>query len=274
MVFPRISKCLSLIKDCDKKNLDPFLCNMTEKENILGKNILLIGGGSGMGKASTIALSQLGAKVVIAGRKKNNLDSTKLESKSPENILAKESDVTDRRSLDELFSWFDKEVGNLDCLINAAGINVAMRSMQELDPEDWDRLININLTGSYNVLRSGLELMRPQKKGLIILINSVAGKRSVPLGGIGYNASKFGLTGLGLGLAEEEKNNGIRITNLYPGEVNTPILDERKEPPGQEHRDRILQPEDIASVIVEICNLPERVHIPELVIKPAKQSFV
>lgn len=274
MVFRRITKCLSLIKDCDKKDLDPFLCNMTEKENILGKNILLIGGGSGMGKASAIALSQFGAKVVIAGRKKNNLDSTKLESQSPENILAKESDVTDRRSLDELFSWFDKEVGNLDCLINAAGINVAMRSMQELDPEDWDRLININLTGSYNVLRSGLELMRPQKKGLIILINSVAGKRSVPLGGIGYNASKFGLTGLGLGLAEEEKNNGIRITNLYPGEVNTPILDERKEPPGQEHRDRILQPEDIASVIVEICNLPERVHIPELVIKPAKQSFV
>ena len=113
MVFPRITNCLSLIKDCDKEDLDPFLCNMTEKENILGKNILLIGGGSGMGKASAIALSQFGAKVVIAGRKKNNLDSTKLESQSPENILAKESDVTDRRSLDELFSWFDKEVGNL-----------------------------------------------------------------------------------------------------------------------------------------------------------------
>ena len=77
--------------------------------------------------------------------------------------------MTDRRSLDELFSWFDKEVGNLDCLINAAGINVAMRSMKELEPEDWDLLININLTGSYNVLRSGLELMRPQKKDLSFL---------------------------------------------------------------------------------------------------------
>mgnify|MGYP001245106552 CR=1 FL=1 len=247
---------------------------MTEKENIVGKNILLIGGGSGMGKASAIALSQFGAKVVIAGRKKKNLESTKLDSKLSENILLKESDVTNRRSLDELFSWFEKEVGILDYLINAAGINVSKRSMQELDPEDWDQLININLTGSYNVLRSGLELMRAKKKGLIILINSVAGKRSVPLAGIGYNASKFGLTGLGMGLADEEKNNGIRITNLYPGEVNTPILNQRKEPPSKEHRERILQPEDIASVIVEICNLPERVHIPELVIKPAKQSFV
>ena len=116
--------------------------------------------------------------------------------------------------------------------------------------------------------------MRPQKKGLIVLINSVAGKRSVPLAGIGYNASKFGMSGLGIGVAEEERNNGIRISNLYPGEVNTPILENRKEPPGEEHRQSILQAEDVASVILHLCLLPERVHIPELVIKPTLQSFV
>jgi NADP-dependent 3-hydroxy acid dehydrogenase YdfG len=116
--------------------------------------------------------------------------------------------------------------------------------------------------------------MRPQKKGLVILLNSVAGRRSVPLAGIGYNASKFGMSGLGIGLAEEEKEEGIRITNVYPGEVNTPILDNRKCPPPKEHRDSILQPEDIASVVMHICGLPERAHIPEIVIKPAKQSFV
>ena len=149
----------------------------------------------------------------------------------PGKISAKEADVTDRSSLDELFDWFDKEIGTLDILIHAAGINVAQRSMQELSPKEWDRLIQINLTGSYNVMRLTLERMRLKKKGLIILINSVAGKRSVPLGGIGYNASKFGMTGLGMGLAEEEKDNGIRITNLYPGEVNTPILNNRKVPP-------------------------------------------
>jgi NADP-dependent 3-hydroxy acid dehydrogenase YdfG len=146
--------------------------------------------------------------------------------------------------------------------------------MEELSPEDWDRLIQINLTGSYNVLRLALKRMRPQKKGLIFLINSVAGKRSVPLAGIGYNASKFGMSGLGIGVAEEERNNGIRISNLYPGEVNTPILENRKEPPGEKHRQSILQAEDVASVILHLCQLPERVHIPELVIKPTLQSFV
>lgn len=227
-----------------------------------------------MGKATALALAKNGANVAIAGRNKENLTSTVSLAQPTEKISAKEADVTDRNSINDLFQWFDTEFGTLDYLVHAAGINVAMRSMEELSPEDWDRLIQINLTGSYNVLRLALKRMRPQKKGLILLINSVAGKRSVPLAGIGYNASKFGMSGLGIGVAEEERNNGIRISNLYPGEVNTPILENRKEPPGEEHRQSILQAEDVASVILHLCQLPERVHIPELVIKPTLQSFV
>ena len=227
-----------------------------------------------MGKATALALAKNGANVAIAGRNKENLASTVSLAQATEKISAKEADVTDRYSLEDLFQWFDVEFGTLDYLVHAAGINVAMRSMEELSPDDWDRLIQINLTGSYNVLRLTLNRMRPLKKGLIVLINSVAGKRSVPLAGIGYNASKFGMSGLGIGVAEEERNNGIRISNLYPGEVNTPILENRKEPPGEEHRQSILQAEDVASVILHLCQLPERVHIPELVIKPTLQSFV
>ena len=243
-------------------------------DNLRGKNVLLTGGGSGMGKTTALALAKNGANVAIAGRNKENLTSTVSLAQAKEKISAKEADVTDRNSLEDLFQWFDVEFGTLDYLVHAAGINVAMRSMEELSPDDWDRLIQINLTGSYNVLRLTLNRMRPQKKGLIVLINSVAGKRSVPLAGIGYNASKFGMSGLGIGVAEEERNNGIRISNLYPGEVNTPILENRKEPPGEEHRQSILQAEDVASVILHLCQLPERVHIPELVIKPTLQSFV
>ena len=227
-----------------------------------------------MGKATALALAKNGANVAIAGRNKENLASTVSLAQATEKISAKEADVTDRYSLEDLFQWFDVEFGTLDYLVHAAGINVAMRSMEELSPDDWDRLIQINLTGSYNVLRLTLNRMRPLKKGLIVLINSVAGKRSVPLAGIGYNASKFGMSGLGIGVAEEERKNGIRISNLYPGEVNTPILENRKEPPGEEHRQSILQAEDVASVILHLCQLPERVHIPELVVKPTLQSFV
>ena len=247
---------------------------MSAYKSVENKNILLIGGGTGMGRSIALALAESGAKVAISGRRMEMLKSTADKLENDQAIFCKQADVTNRQSLESLFEWFDKTVGNLDCLIHAAGINVALRSMQELSPEDWDKLIEINLTGSYNVLRLALDRMRPNKRGQIILVNSVAGRRSVPLGGIGYNASKFGLTGLGVGLAEEEKDNGIRITNLYPGEVNTPILENRKTPPTQEHRDSILQPEDIASVVLHICSLPDRVHVPELVIKPARQSFI
>ena len=160
-----------------------------------------------MGKATALALAKNGANVAIAGSNKENLTSTVSLAQPTEKISAKEADVTDRNSINDLFQWFDTEFGTLDYLVHAAGINVAMRSMEELSPEDWDRLIQINLTGSYNVLRLALKRMRPQKKGLIVLINSVAGKRSVPLAGIGYNASKFGMSGLGIGVAEEERNN-------------------------------------------------------------------
>ncbi|MAH25628.1 MAG: oxidoreductase [Opitutae bacterium] len=247
---------------------------MNVTDNLRGKNVLLTGGGSGMGQATALALAKNGANVAIAGRNKENLNATVSLAQATEKISAKEADVTDRNSLENLFQWFDAEFGRLDYLVHAAGINVAMRSMEELSPDDWDRLIQINLTGSYNVLRLTLSRMRPQKKGLIVLINSVAGKRSVPLAGIGYNASKFGMSGLGIGVAEEERNNGIRISNLYPGEVNTPILENRKQPPGEEHRKSILQAEDVASVILHLFQLPERVHIPELVVKPTLQSFV
>ena len=238
------------------------------------KQILVTGGGTGMGQSIAIAMAENGSRVAISGRRIDKLRETASKSKGSHEILCHEADVTDRKSLETLFEWLDNEIGKIDCLVHAAGINIALRSMQELEPANWDQLIGINLTGTYNVLRCALPRMRAHGKGLVILINSVAGKRSVPLGGIGYNASKFGMSGLGIGLAEEERENGIRITNLYPGEVNTPILEKRKNPPSEEHRSNILQSDDIASVVSHLISLPDRVHIPELVVKPANQSFV
>ena len=137
---------------------------MNMSNHLTGKNVLLTGGGSGMGKAAALTLAQNGANVAIAGRNKENLTSTVSLARTTEKILAKEADVTDRKSLENLFQWFDVEFGTLDYLVHAAGINVAMRSMEELSPDDWDRLIQINLTGSYNVLRLTLNRMRPQKE--------------------------------------------------------------------------------------------------------------
>jgi NADP-dependent 3-hydroxy acid dehydrogenase YdfG len=236
------------------------------------KKILIIGGGSGMGRAIAQKLANENAFVSIAGRRRENLLEVAKQCKHEIKICP--TDVTDRKSVAKLFSWFEHEVGEIDVLINAAGINIANRSMEELDSEEWDRVIKINLTGAYNCIKEALDRMRPRKSGLIILINSVAGRRAIPLAGVAYNASKFGMSALGISVGEEERENGIRITNIYPGEVNTPILEERNVPPTPEHRASILQPEDIADVVSTVVHLPERAHVPELVIKPSRQSFV
>jgi len=241
-------------------------------EMLKDKNALVIGGGSGMGAAVAVALAEAGARVTIAGRRLEKLE--EVTGLSVIEIQTRTVDVSDRVSLDALFSWFDEESGDLDILVNAAGINVPKRSMAELAPDDWDAVLKVNLTGAYDCLRMALDRMRPRRDGLVIMINSVSGKRSNPLGGVAYNASKFGMTGLGSCVAEEERENGIRITNVFPGEVNTPILDQRPVPPSAEHRAEILQPQDIAEAVMMLARLHPRAHIPELVIKPTSQSYV
>jgi NADP-dependent 3-hydroxy acid dehydrogenase YdfG len=94
------------------------------------------------------------------------------------------------------------------------------------------------------------------------------------LGGVAYAASKFAMTALGTIVGNEEAPNGIRVTNIYPGEVNTPILDDRPEPVSDERKAVMVQPEDFAELIVAIVGLHPRAHVSEMVLKPTVQEFV
>jgi NADP-dependent 3-hydroxy acid dehydrogenase YdfG len=116
--------------------------------------------------------------------------------------------------------------------------------------------------------------MRARKDGLIILISSLAGVRPSSLGGAAYSAAKHAANALIKVLSLEEKDNGIRATIIAPGEVNTPLLDERPVKVSEEHKARILQPEDVAAAALFVATLPARAHVPELLIKPVTQTFV
>jgi NADP-dependent 3-hydroxy acid dehydrogenase YdfG len=146
--------------------------------------------------------------------------------------------------------------------------------MAEMRPEQWDQVLAANATGAYNCTHAVLPQMRARRDGLIINISSIAGKRASALGGVAYAASKFAMAALGTAVANEENKNGIRVTNVYPGEVNTPILDNRPTPVSDEHKAAILQPEDVAALVVTIACLPPRAHVAELIIKPTRQEYV
>ncbi|OUC07136.1 oxidoreductase, partial [Litorilinea aerophila] len=138
---------------------------------------------------------------------------------------------------------------------------------------DWDYIMQVNATGAFNVIHAVLPQMRERRDGVIVNISSLAGVRASPLGGAAYSASKHALSALTRVIAIEEKDNGIRATNLCPGEVNTPILDDRPVPVSEEHRAQILQPEDVAAAVLFVATLPPRAHVPELYIKPTTQLF-
>jgi NADP-dependent 3-hydroxy acid dehydrogenase YdfG len=144
--------------------------------------------------------------------------------------------------------------------------------MSELHPDDWEKMLRINCTGSFYCIRAVLPEMRKRKDGLIVNISSIAGIRSSLLGGVGYTASKFGVTGLGATVGREEAENNIRVTNIFPGEVETPILDNRPVRVTAEHRARILQPEDVAAAVLMVACLPPRANVCDLTIKPTSQD--
>jgi NADP-dependent 3-hydroxy acid dehydrogenase YdfG len=164
-------------------------------------------------------------------------------------------------------------LGAIDILVCNAGTNVRQRSLERLDPAEWDRMIATNLTGAYNLVQAFLPAMRAQGQGLVVQICSISGKRASVLGGAGYSASKFGQAALGICLGREEGPRGIRSTVIYPGEVNTPILDARPVPVGQERREAILQPSDVAAAVRFLVELHPRANIPELIIKPTVDDW-
>ena len=241
---------------------------------LAGKVVAITGGGTGIGAGIARGLAEAGCKVTVGGRRLEPLVALAGSCSGAHPVRTHVIDVAAPESIDAFFTDVQDNVGDVDILVNCAGINIQKRTMSEMAPEDWERVLQINASGAYRCMCKVLPAMRTRKDGLVINISSVAGKRAITLGGVAYCASKFAMTALGTAVSNEVRDEGVRITNVYPGEVNTPILDNRPNPVSQEHKESILQPEDIASVLVAICSLPTRAHVPEIVIKPTKQEWV
>jgi NADP-dependent 3-hydroxy acid dehydrogenase YdfG len=235
---------------------------------------LVTGAGSGIGRGVATALDRLGLRVALVGRDAAKLEQTRSAlSQSAGAAVVAPCDVADRAAVDAMVAKVLKDLGAIDVLVCNAGTNVRNRSLETLDPADWDRMIATNLTGAYNLVHAVLPSMRERRGGLVVQICSISGKRASVLGGAGYSASKFGQAALGICLGREEGQHGIRSTVIYPGEVNTPILDARPVPVPGERREAILQPDDVAAAVRFLVELHPRANVPELIIKPTVDDW-
>jgi NADP-dependent 3-hydroxy acid dehydrogenase YdfG len=238
------------------------------------KTALVTGAGSGIGRGIANTLAEMGLRVALIGRDREKLERTRVElPEGRDSALVAACDITDRAAVRAVVDQVNAAFGTIDVLICNAGTNVRNRSLESLDAADWDKMIATNLTGSFNLVHHILPSMRARRNGLVIQICSISGIRASTLGGAGYSASKFGQSALGICLGREEGAHGIRSTVIYPGEVNTPILDARPVPVGTERRAAILQPEDVAAAVKFLVELHPRARVPELVITPTVDDF-
>ena len=235
----------------------------------VGKVVWITGAGSGIGREVARMFATDGATLILIGRRADKLKGVYDEvcaGGGRGEVVA--LDVCRRGEVDAAAAGLLERHRRVDVLVNNAGLNVRGRKLTALTGEDWDQVIETNLTGAFNMIHAVLPAMRRQQDGLIVNVSSMAGRRVSGIAGTAYTASKHGLNGLSLSVSAEEGGNGIRCTALMPGVVNTDILEKRAVTYSAEERARMVQPEDIAQAVRFLALLPGRSTVPEMLLVP------
>jgi NADP-dependent 3-hydroxy acid dehydrogenase YdfG len=231
-----------------------------------GKVAWITGAGTGIGEASALSLAAAGMNVVLSGRRQDKLDEVAGRIGERAEVLV--LDVADRHAVAAVARNILERHGRVDVLINSAGLNVRARHWHELAAEDWDNVIRVDLDGAFYCVRAVLPAMRAQRDGLIVNISSWAGKHVSLITGPAYTAAKHAMNAMNETINMEAGIDGVRACAVCPGEVATPILDNRPVPVSSDDRAKMLQAEDCGEIIAFLARLPPHVCINELTVSP------
>jgi short-subunit dehydrogenase len=228
-----------------------------------GKVAVVTGASRGIGFAIAEALAISGCNLAITARRASPLQQAARRLRSHNvTVLEKNADVADPRAVEDLFRAVRKQYGNVDILINNAGMAHALADVEKLPWETWQQVLQANLSGLFLITHSALPLM--SAGGTIVNNLSVASKQ-VFKGMSAYCASKFGALGFTEALREEVRERGIRVVALIPGAVDTEIWDQFwPEAP----RARMVSTATVAQAVLHAVSLPKETVISELMIGP------
>ncbi len=231
-------------------------------KQLQGKKILITGASSGFGRGIALACAAAGADLALVGRDEARLNevATQAQAEGSRVVLCR-ADISDESQILAAVEKARVELGQIDVLINDAGMNVTQRSIRDTSSAQWRQLIDVNLTAAFLFTKAVLPEMIERQAGTIINVASRAALHPHLAGGVGYSTSKQGMDALTQVTNEEANPHGVRACLLCPGVGNTPLLDRRPVPPPQEQRLKMLQPEDVAAVAVLVAAMPPRVNI-------------
>ena len=229
-------------------------------ESLQGKVALVTGAGKGIGRAVALALAAEGVHVGLLARTATDLQALAAEI-VPLGVktCSVVADVADRAAVEAAVAQVQQTLGPINILINNAGIGLFGKFL-ELEPAQWEHIIQVNLLGTYYATRAVLPAMIAQQTGDIINISSTAGQRGAARTSA-YSASKFAVLGLTESLMQEVRKHNIRVSALTPSTVATPLALGNGLTDG--NPEKVMQPEDLAEFIVAQLKLNRRIFIKE-----------
>ena len=231
-----------------------------------GKSAIVTGGTKGIGRAIAEALVQNGINVCVSARSRHEIDETvvQLRSLKKGNATGVVADVCNCSQVKALFDLATGEFGGLDILVNNAGIGL-FQTVEEMSAEDFKSVLETNLFGVFYCCHEAIPLMKQRGGGYIINISSLAGANAHPRMAA-YNASKFGLNGFSEALMQEVRHDGIKVSYIMPGSVNTEFGGDSPN----EERSWQLQPSDVARVVIDLLHHDPRSLVSRVEMRPSR----
>lgn len=231
---------------------------------LAGKNAVVTGGTRGIGYAIAQALLKAGASVVVCGRSRESTEKAVAELKKVASgrIVGAHVDLRSSAEVSEFFSFVDGEIDGLDILVNNAGIG-KFASTAALSIEDWQAVIETNLSGVFYCSHEALSRLLKRGGGNIINISSLAGKNAFA-GGAAYNASKFGVNGFSEAMMLDHRNDNVRVSYIMPGSVATEFSS------GGSQSDWKIAPQDIADIVLMLLRMPARTLVSRVEVRPSR----
>ncbi len=230
--------------------------------DLTGKTAIVTGGTRGIGHAIAKALIAAGANVAITARKELDVESaiSQLSKIGPGTVSGYVCDVRNYEQVKSVFSAF----GGVDILINNAGIGI-FSSVESMSPEDFRAVLETNVFGVFYCCHEAIPLMKQRGGGYILNVSSLAGANPHAQMAA-YNASKFGLNGFSEALMQEVRHDGIKVTYIMPGSVNTEFGGDKPS----DEKSWQLQPDDIAQVVLDLLEYPGRALPSRIEIRPSR----
>ncbi len=233
------------------------------------KVAVITGASHGLGRSVAREMAAHGASVVLIAREEKRLIETAHELRQfGGEAIPMPCDISDRTSVQSVAQRIGEQMGRVDFLINNAGIP-APRTFAETSLEDWDAVIDTNLSGVFYLTRALWDLLAAGGAGYVITISGTAGVRGG--GSPAYGSAKFGLTGLNHAIAQAGKDRGVRATILYPGSMDTGW---RGAPIGEKPRAESMDPDEVARLIGHLVTSPPEFVVNEAVLNPSAFPFL